>query len=101
MSGMSSTGESSGQVHQMVERDGVSLHVVRSGPRRAPRVLLHGLSANAESFAGLLRAGLDARREVIRIDLRGRGLSDQPEGPVYSMQAHGEDVIAVMDAAGL
>lgn len=101
MSGISPPGQASGQVHQTVQREGVSLHYVRSGPRRAPLVLLHGLSANAESFAGLLRAGIDARHDVIRIDLRGRGLSDQPEGAVYSMAAHGEDVIAVMDAAGL
>lgn len=88
-------------VDQMIERDGVRLRFLRSGPPGTPLVLLHGLSANAQSFAGLMRAGLDERHDVIRVDLRGRGLSDQPEGAVYSMQAHGEDVLAVMDAAGL
>jgi len=97
MSGMSNAG----QVHETIERDGVRIHYVRSGPRGAPLVLLHGLSANSQSFAGLVRAGIDKRHDVIRIDLRGRGLSDQPEGAVYSMQAHGEDVLAVMDAAGV
>ncbi|HEY5951967.1 MAG TPA: alpha/beta hydrolase, partial [Kofleriaceae bacterium] len=36
----------------------------------------------------------------IRIDLRGRGLSDKPHGP-YTMAAHAADVLAVMDAAGV
>ena len=89
---------------QLIERDGVRIHFVRNeargGAARTPLVLLHGLSANAQYFTGLLRAGLDERYDVIRVDLRGRGRSDKPDGS-YSMQAHAEDVLAVMDAAGL
>jgi pimeloyl-ACP methyl ester carboxylesterase len=95
MSGLSTPGG------HVIERSGVRLHFLRSGPRGAPLVLLHGLSANAQCFAGLMRAGLDERHDVIRVDLRGRGQSDQPDGPRYSMQEHAEDVLAVMDAAGL
>lgn len=84
----------------VVLREGVRLHYVRGGPRGTPLVLLHGLSANAQSFAGLVAAGLDARYDAIRLDLRGRGQSDQPDGD-YSMRAHADDVLAVMDAAGL
>ncbi|HWO17858.1 MAG TPA: alpha/beta fold hydrolase [Kofleriaceae bacterium] len=102
---MSSSGDDDGDLAggQRIERDGVRIHFVRSGPRGAtPLVVLHGLSANAQYFTGLLRAGLDERHDVIRVDLRGRGQSDAPEGEGrYSMQAHGEDVLAVMDAAGL
>jgi len=102
---MSSSGDSDGgrAGGQVAVRDGVRIHFARSGPRGGtPLVLLHGLSANAQSFAGLLRAGLDARHDVIRVDLRGRGQSDQPEAEgTYSMPAHGQDVIAVMDAVGL
>jgi acyl-CoA synthetase (AMP-forming)/AMP-acid ligase II/thioesterase domain-containing protein len=85
---------------QIIERDGVRLHFVRSGPRGTPIVLIHGLTANAQFFAGLTRAGLDQRHDVIRVDLRGRGLSDKPDGP-YSMEAHAADVLAIMDAAGV
>lgn len=83
-----------------IEREGVRIHAIRSGPRGTPLVLLHGLSMNAEYFAGLMRAGLDERLDVIRVDLRGRGKSDAPDGP-YSMEAHALDVLAVLDAAGL
>lgn len=115
MSGPSSSSASSsasGSSDHMVDRGGVRVHYIRSGlrgdlhsdlrsePGGAPLVLLHGLSANAESFAGLMAAGLGDRHDVIRLDLRGRGQSDQPDGD-YSMRAHAEDVLAVMDAAGL
>ncbi|HEY5949413.1 MAG TPA: alpha/beta fold hydrolase, partial [Kofleriaceae bacterium] len=90
----------SGGRGQLIARDGIRLHYLRSGPRRTPIVALHGLTANAHVFAGLMQAGLDERHDVIRIDLRGRGLSDKPHGP-YTMAAHAADVLAVMDAAGI
>jgi long-chain acyl-CoA synthetase len=88
-----------GRGHSIHNGD-VRLHYLRSGPRRAPIVALHGLTANAHVFAGLVNAGLDEHHDVIRIDLRGRGSSDKPSGP-YSMAAHAADVLAVMAAAGI
>lgn len=71
-------------------------------PGDAPHtlVLLHGLSANAACFEGLISAGLSQLARVVSIDLRGRGKSDKPEGP-YSMEAHAADVIAVIEALQL
>ncbi len=61
-----------------------------------PIVLLHGLSANANEFCGLVDAGLSPRFRVIAPDLRGRAHSDKPSTG-YSMQEHADDVIALLD----
>jgi pimeloyl-ACP methyl ester carboxylesterase len=61
-----------------------------------PIVLLHGLSANANEFYGLIEAGLSPRFRVTAPDLRGRGQSDKPARG-YSMTQHAEDVIALLD----
>lgn len=63
-------------------------------------VLLHGLSANANSFAGLISAGLSPAFRVIAPDLRGRARSGKPESG-YEMSDHARDVIALLDALGL
>ena len=70
-----------------------------SGPEPAI-VLLHGLSANANEFCGLVDAGLGESHRVIAPDLRGRGKSGKPESG-YSMGQHAADVIALLDHLGL
>lgn len=63
-------------------------------------VLLHGLSANANEFCGLVHAGLDNSHRVIAPDLRGRGQTGKPESG-YSMAQHAADVIALLDHLAL
>jgi len=63
-------------------------------------VLLHGLSANANEFCGLVDAGLGKSHRVIAPDLRGRGKSGKPDSG-YSMGQHAADVIALLDHLGL
>ena len=63
-------------------------------------VLLHGLSANANEFGGLLDEGLAGNHRVIAPDLRGRGRTGKPDSG-YSMSHHAADVIALMDELGL
>ncbi len=83
-----------------ITRAGVRIRYLRRGPRRGrPRVLLHGLTANAHCFDGLIRAGL-AGVNTVAIDLRGRGQSDQP-ATGYAIGDHADDVIAVLDALDL
>ena len=65
-----------------------------------PMVLLHGLSANANSFAGVAAAGLSPRFRVVAPDLRGRGRSDAPPQG-YRMADHAADVLGLLDALGL
>lgn len=63
-------------------------------------VLLHGLSANANEFGGLLDEGLADGHRVIAPDLRGRGRTEKPDIG-YSMGEHAADVIALLDELGL
>ncbi len=65
-----------------------------------PLVLLHGLSANAYEFGGLLAAGLSPAFRVVAPDLRGRGQTDKP-ATGYRMADHAADVLALLDALGL
>jgi pimeloyl-ACP methyl ester carboxylesterase len=58
---------------------------------------MHGLSANAHAFDGLVAAGLCPAFHVLSVDLRGRGESDAP-ATGYTMKEHAEDIIGLMDA---
>ncbi len=88
------------------ERDGVRVHYqVHSADdpelaRQTPLLLLHGLTANARCFDGVIAAGLPQHRTVITVDLRGRGLSGQPERG-YAPADHAADILAALDQLGL
>ncbi len=73
------------------------LHYQGNGPTL---VLMHGLTANAHAFDGLIAAGLAPTFNILSIDLRGRGKSDQP-GEGYSMADHAADIIGFLDKLGL
>lgn len=74
----------------------LNLHCLE-GPQHGPTLLLlHGLTANAHAFDGLIDAGLTRFCHLISVDLRGRGLSDAHESE-YTMQAHAKDIIGLMD----
>lgn len=80
----------------------ITLHYLDHNPDSdAPLLLLmHGLSANAHCFDGLVAAGLTEHFRVISVDLRGRGQSDKPaEG--YSMADHAADIIGLLDGLGV
>ncbi len=81
-----------------VDSNGVRVRALVREGRGVPIVLLHGLTANARYWDGLVRAGLRARA-TIAVDLRGRGLSDQPVDD-YSLASHASDVLAVLDHLG-
>ncbi|WP_428263374.1 alpha/beta fold hydrolase [Haliangium sp.] len=87
-------------ITHFVERDGVRIHYLHH-PGPAPEmVLIHGLTANAHCFDGLIAAGLGSVRGVLALDQRGRGLSDQPASG-YSPAEHAADVIALLDHHGI
>lgn len=96
------TGEARSLVDDRADHDrfatvrGLVVHYLDyPGPEPAI-VLLHGLSANANEFGGLLDEGLADAHRVIAPDLRGRGRTDKP-GTGYSMREHADDVIALLD----
>ena len=63
-------------------------------------VLAPGLTANAHSFDGLMRAGLGDVAHVLALDMRGRGESDAP-ATGYAMEDHARDVLGLLDALEL
>lgn len=74
-------------------RGDVELHFLeRSGPGPA-WLVLHGLTANSRAFDSL---GFPASARLP--DLRGRGLSDQPEDG-YSLEEHALDVLELIEGA--
>lgn len=83
-----------------IERDGTRIHYLHHAGPEPAIILLHGLTANAHCFGGLVREGLCARRGGLAMDLRGRGRSDKP-ATGYSMAEHAADVIALLDHWGL
>lgn len=79
---------------------GIRIHYLDyPGPQPAI-VLLHGLSANAAEFGGLICEGLNESHRLVAPDLRGRGRSGKPETG-YSMPEHAAEVIALLDHLGL
>lgn len=85
---------------QFADVGGLRTHYLDHLGGEPPLVLLHGLSANAHEFGGLIAAGLSPAFRVVAPDLRGRGQSDKP-ATGYSMADHARDVLALMDALGL
>lgn len=79
--------------------NGLRLHYLDHSGGEPLLVLMHGLSANAHCFDGLVQAGLSPRHRVISVDLRGRGLSDKPPTG-YSMADHAADILGLLDTLG-
>jgi len=83
---------------RFLEANGIRLHYIHHQGIDPPLILMHGLTANAHSFDAVLNAGI--RREVLAVDLRGRGLSDKPAHG-YTMQDHAADIIGMLDRLGM
>ena len=79
--------------------DGRRLAYQDTGGPAGPAVLcLAGLTRNARDFAGLA-AHLATRYRVLRLDSRGRGLSDWADDPVseYTVPVEAGDALALLD----
>jgi len=60
---------------------------------------VHGLTANCRCW-DLLASSLSPQHKVLAMDLRGRGLSDNPSSG-YSVENHCRDILALMDNQNL
>ncbi len=78
--------------------NGIQLHYLEYAGTEPTVLFMHGLSANAYSFAGLAKVGFPQR--LIAVDLRGRGLSDKPDSG-YSLADHAADILGLLDNLGL
>ena len=85
---------------RFIDANGLHTHYLDLLGGDPPIVLLHGLSANAYSFGGLIAAGLSPSFRVVAPDLRGRGRTDKPASG-YRMSDHAGDVLALLDALRL
>jgi pimeloyl-ACP methyl ester carboxylesterase len=88
--------------HQVVETNGIQLHVVQAGPPDGPLViLLHGFP---EFWYGWKRQIDDLAQAGFRVwvpDQRGYNLSDKPSGAKsYAIDTLASDVIGLITAAG-
>jgi pimeloyl-ACP methyl ester carboxylesterase len=83
-----------------IQTNHINLHYLDSESAGQTVILMHGLTANAHAFDGLLKEGLGKKYRIISVDLRGRGQSDKPtEG--YTMKDHAQDILGLMDVLGL
>jgi pimeloyl-ACP methyl ester carboxylesterase len=87
-------------MERFVYVNNIQLHYLDHLGGDPPLVLMPGLTANACSFDGLIKAGLSPALRVLALDLRGRGLSQKPSSG-YSMADHCADVLGLLDALGL
>jgi len=71
----------------------------RWGADGAPLLLcVHGLSANLCSFTDLAQRLAGNDRQVVAIDLRGRGRSEVTPPGTYGLENHARDVLGVATA---
>ncbi|WP_118976438.1 alpha/beta fold hydrolase [Taibaiella koreensis] len=80
----------------------INLHYIEyeCSKNKPTLVLLHGLTANAHAFDGLVYRGLANHFRVIAPDLRGRGHSDKPAFH-YGLKHHAKDIIGLLDHLGI
>jgi pimeloyl-ACP methyl ester carboxylesterase len=81
---------------QTITTNNINLHYLEFEGNQPTIIFMHGLTANAHAFDGVIAAGLSPVFHVISVDLRGRGQSTQPlEG--YTMADHAADILGLMD----
>ena len=83
-----------------INTNNIKLHYLDFEGEQPTIIFMHGLSANAHAFDGLIAAGLSPAFHIISVDLRGRGESEAPDAG-YTMKEHAADIIGLMDALQL
>lgn len=80
-----------------IRSNNIELHYIEHHPEGKPTlILLHGLTANAHAFDGLLSHGLAKQFRFVAPDLRGRGLSSKPAFN-YGLEDHAKDILGLLD----
>ena len=81
------------------EANGISIHYLRTGGRKPPLVLLHGLTGSGACWIPLARA-LEDEYDVVMPDARGHGSSSTPLNG-YRYADHASDVVGFIQGLGL
>ena len=78
----------------------IVIHATIDGPAQAPPVLLlHSLGTTLQMWDPQA-AALAKHYRVIRMDMRGHGLSEAPAGP-YTMAMLAQDALGLLDSLGI
>jgi len=81
------------------QTNGIHIHYLRTGGRKPPLVLLHGLTGSGACWTPLARA-LEGEYDVVMPDARGHGNSSTPlDG--YRYEDHASDVVGLIQRLGL
>jgi len=86
--------------------DGLSLYArdyaAAAGPAKLPVIAIHGLTRNSADFEAIAPQIAQSGRRVLALDVRGRGQSDRAPDPMtYQPLNYAQDVLALMDQAGV
>lgn len=79
-----------------INTNNIRLHYLEFPVNGPLLIMMHGLTANAHAFDGLIATGLDKHFHIISVDLRGRGQSEHPVAH-YTMEDHAQDILGLMD----
>ena len=87
---------------RFIETNGISLHVMESGPKDGPLVMfLHGFPEFWYAWRKQIGYFVDKGYLVVTPDQRGYNLSDKPEGiAAYKIDELAKDIIGLIDAYG-
>jgi pimeloyl-ACP methyl ester carboxylesterase len=81
------------------EANSINIHYLRTGGRKPPLVLLHGLTGSGACWIPLARA-LEGEFDVVMPDARGHGNSSTPLTG-YQYENHATDVVGLIQGLGL
>lgn len=83
---------------KFIQTNGIQLHLLENDIDNSLESILfiHGLTANAHAFDAIIQNGLANKYRILLVDLRGRGLSDQPDTG-YTMLDHAKDIIGMLN----
>ncbi len=80
--------------------NGIAVNYEVSGPVDAPAVVLHHPLASNLTTWNALTAVLEPRYRVVRMDARGHGKTEAPDGP-YTFETLAADVVGLLDHLGI
>jgi pimeloyl-ACP methyl ester carboxylesterase len=84
--------------NHFIETNNIRLHYLefKAEVDRPTIIMIHGITANAHAFDGIIHSGLFRQFNIICPDLRGRGLSSKPAFS-YTLRDHALDIIGLLD----
>ena len=88
-----------GENDKFIEVNGHNIHYIKQGTGK-PLILSHGFGGSTYTWRHLIPL-LSDHYTVYAYDILGFGLSDKPPDADYTMQAHGDSLIGLMDALQL